>query len=108
VIKAFATVLLASALVSLATLVLHASALLVLTTVLVTELAVPTETLRTTGQFPRHPRSNPTNLLTSLSSSKKPTLLRMMMHGTLTCTTVASATLDTVAQVAHWWSALGS
>merc|ERR1712010_120818 len=95
-----------SVLVSLATLVLHASALLALTTALVTELAVPTGTLPTTGQLLRLPRSNPTIQETgSLSCSRKPTSLPTMTHGTLTCTTVASAMRATVVQVALWWSA---
>merc|ERR1719371_39189 len=106
VIRVFAIALLDSVLVSLATLVLHASALLALTTALVTELAVPTGTLPTTGQLPRPPRSNPTKPETnSLSCSRKPTSLPTMTHGTLTCTTVASAMRATVVQVALWWSA---
>merc|ERR1711868_285300 len=93
-------------LVSLATLVLHASVLLALTTALATELAVPTGTLPTTGQLLRLPRSNPTKQETNLlSCSRKPTSLRTMTHGTLTCTTVASAMRATVVQVALWWSA---
>merc|ERR1712224_651008 len=82
----------------------HASVLLALTTALVTELAVPTGTLPTTGQLLRPPRSNPTNQ-TSLSCSRKPTSLPTTTHGTLTCTTVASAIRATVVQVALWWSA---
>merc|ERR1711981_1202682 len=104
VIRVFAIALLDSVLVSLATLVLHASALLALTTALVTELAVPTGTLPTTGQLLRLPRSNPTKV-TGLSCSRKPTSLPTTLHGTLTCTTVASAMRATVAQVARWWSA---
>merc|ERR1712010_164707 len=106
VIRVFAIALLDSVLVSLATLVLRASALLALTTALVTELAVPTGTLPTTGQLPRLPRSNPTIQETdSLSCSRKLTSLPTMTHGTLTCTTVASAMRATVVQVALWWSA---
>merc|ERR1712032_536485 len=41
----------------------------------------------------------------SLSCSRKPTSLPTMTHGTLTCTTVASAMRATVVQVALWWSA---
>merc|ERR1711981_17704 len=104
VIRVFAIALLDSVLVSLATLVLHASVLLALTTALVTELAVPTGTLPTTGQLLRPPRSNPTKK-TSLSCSRKPTSLPTTTHGTLTCTMVASAMPDTVVQVALWWSA---
>ena len=82
----------------------HASAPLFLTTVLVTELSVPTGTLHATGQLLRLPGSNPTKL-TSLNCSRKPTSLPTMRHGTLTCTTVASAMWDTVVQVARWLSA---
>merc|ERR1719371_138442 len=106
VIRVFAIALLDSVLVSLATLVLHASALLALTTALATELAVPTGTLPTTGPLLRLPRSNPTKQeINSLSCSRKPTSLRTMTHGTLTCTTVASVMRATVVQVALWWSA---
>merc|ERR1712032_865421 len=64
----------------------------------------PTGTLHTTGQLLRLPRSNLTKL-TSLNCSRKPTSLPTMLHGTPTCTTVASAMRDTVVQVARWLSA---
>merc|ERR1711988_155680 len=103
--RVFAIARLASALASPVTLVHLASVPLAPMTALDTELAALTGILLTTGPSPKPPRFNGTKRLTSLSCSKKLTLLPTIRHGTATCTTVACVTRDTVALAAPWWSA---
>merc|ERR1712151_460290 len=95
----------ASALASPVTLVHLASVPLAPMTALDTELAARTGISLTIGPSPKPAKFNRTKRLTSLSCSKKLTLLPTIRHGTATCTTVACVTRDTVALAAPWWSA---